>query len=104
MFDAKDNLHTKYLAHFFNLDDKDLHYHVVPSVAGFRQFALNGYAYAMIPHIDIMPELKQKKLINLFPDKIWEMPVYWHSWAIESKSYKIFNELVIKIAKSILRQ
>ncbi len=103
IFDNKDYLHARYLKHFFDITDIELNHHVIPSVAGFAQFAINGYAYALIPAIDIATELKQKKLINLFPDKIWQMPVYWHSWAIENKNYKLFNELVLKIGRNILR-
>lgn len=104
IFDNQDNLHVRYLEKFFKVAKAPLNHHVIPSVAGFRQFALKGYAYALIPEIDIKKELKQKKLINLFPDKIWRMPVYWHSWAIENKKYKAFNALVRKVAGDILRQ
>lgn len=104
IFDQKDKLHANYLNHFFNLSDATIRYHVIPSVAGFRHFALNGYAYALIPKIDITQELKQQKLINLFPDKIWQMPLYWHSWSVETKGYKSFNELVLKLGREILRQ
>lgn len=68
------------------------------------QFALNGYAYALIPAIDIAQELKQKKLINLFPDKTMAMPLYWHTWSIESKTYKRLNDLVQDLARRSLRQ
>lgn len=104
IFDHKDKLHANYLKHFFNLSDATIRYHVIPSVAGFRHFALNGYAYALIPEIDIKKELKQEKLMNLFPDKIWQMPLYWHSWSVETKGYQSFNELVLKVARDSLRQ
>lgn len=105
IFDRNDNLHADYLKQHFNIDEFDLkHSHIVPSVAGFKQFALNGYACALIPEIDITHELKQKKLINLFPEKIYKMPVYWHSWEIETKAYRLFNELVLMTGREILRQ
>jgi len=104
IFDSKDYLHARYLEKFFKIANAQLNHHTIPSVAGFRQFALKGYAYALIPEIDIKNELKQKKLINLFPDKVWQMPIYWHSWAIENNNYKAFNELVTKVASNILRQ
>lgn len=104
LFDNNDSLHGKYLKHFFDIDDRHIDYHIIPSVAGFRQFALNGYAYALIPYIDIISELKQKKLINLFPSKVWRMPVYWHTWDVEPKFYKSFNEVVVTIARQRLRQ
>lgn len=104
IFDNKDELTAKYLKHFFNITTSDMQLHVVPSVSGFRQFALNGYAYALIPEIDIVKELQQKKLINIFPDKIWRMPIYWHSFSIETKLYKMFNELVLKESRKLLSQ
>lgn len=105
LFDQHDKLHTDYLRHYFNITDMQLnHCHVVPSVAGFKQFTLCGYAYALIPAIDIVQELKQKQLVNLFPDKVWQMPVYWHSFEIETQAYKRFNELVMKVGRKILRQ
>jgi LysR family transcriptional regulator (chromosome initiation inhibitor) len=76
----------------------------VPSVAGFRQFALRGYAYGLIPEIDIRRDLQQKKLINIIPDKIWQMPLYWHQWTFENEKLQVFSNLVIKTATSILRQ
>jgi LysR family transcriptional regulator (chromosome initiation inhibitor) len=104
LFDQNDKLHADYLKYYFDLDYVDLnHCHVVPSVAGFKQFTLCGYAYALIPYIDIQQELKQQRLINLFPDKVWEMPVYWHSFEIETQAYKQFNDLVLKVGRKILR-
>jgi len=104
LFDHKDTLHKDYLSHCFNISDDEVTYHVVPSVAGFKRFVLNGYAHSLIPAIDIQDELQSGALINLFPKKIWEMPVYWHSWAIETRLTKAFNELVCKVAREVLRQ
>jgi len=104
IFDHQDDLHIRYLKKFFNITEHSNHFHTIPSVAGFREFALKGYAYALIPNIDIVKELKQKKLINLFPDKTWKMPVYWHSWVLQNKNYENFNQLVFKVACNLLRQ
>lgn len=104
IFDAKDVLHKRYLEKFFNIHDESPHYHIVPSVHGFRQFALLGYGYALIPRIDIKKELQNKDLVELFPKKVWRMPLYWHSWQIQTKLYKAFNALVLKVAKSQLDQ
>lgn len=104
IFDSKDYLHTRYLEKFFKITNAQLNHHVVPSIAGFKQFVMKGYAYALIPEIDIKTELKQKKLINLFPDKVLQMPIYWHSWSIENNNFKRFNALVAKVASQSLRQ
>ena len=101
-FDQNDKLHERYLEKFFNIDGRGLSYHIVPSVAGFRKFALSGYGYALIPKIDILDELKKEKLVQLYADKVWVVPLYWHYWAIESKSYQKFNSDLIQWAKGKL--
>lgn len=102
IFDAKDRLHKRYLEKFFDIHDQAPHYHIVPSVHGFRQFALLGYAYALIPRIDIKKELLNKQLVELFPKIVWRMPLYWHSWQIQTENYQAFNALVLKVAKKHL--
>ncbi len=76
-------------------EPKELNYHIVPSVAGFKKFALLGYGYALIPKIDIITELKKKQLVQLCSE-VWKIPLYWHYWAIESKFYQKFNADVIQ--------
>ncbi|MDQ2995199.1 MAG: LysR family transcriptional regulator ArgP [Pseudomonadota bacterium] len=104
IFDAKDNLHALYLERFFDIHNEAPNYHIVPSVHGFKQFTTLGYGYALIPHIDIKKELQSKKLVELFPKKIWRMPLYWHSWQIQTEQYTHFNKLVVSVAKNILGQ
>ncbi len=102
IFDNNDKLHDRYMKKFFDIDEAHPQCHVVPSVAGFREFAIRGYGYALIPRIDIEHELKTGKLQQLFPTKIWKMPLYWHHWAIQPALYKQFNAYIIKIAKDRL--
>ncbi|MGV3739738.1 MAG: ArgP/LysG family DNA-binding transcriptional regulator [Gammaproteobacteria bacterium] len=104
LFDHQDHLHAQYLEKFFNLAHLDFPFHKVPSVAGFKQFVCRGYAYALIPKLDVMQELQQGKLVHLYQDKVWEMPIYWHTWAIETKNYAAMNKTIIQTARSLLRQ
>lgn len=95
-FDLNDKLHEKYLERFFGLNGDEIHFHVIPSVRGFKKFVLSGYGYALIPKIDIQNELSRKELIPIYPDKIWQVPLYWHCWAIQSKFYQEFNTNIIR--------
>lgn len=95
-FDLNDQLHEKYLEKFFNLNGKEINYHVVPSVHGFKQMALSGFAYGLIPRIDIEKELKSNKLVEIYSNKVWKVPLYWHYWTIESKAYQKFNQEIIQ--------
>lgn len=102
-FDRNDYLHERYLEKYFHLSGAELNFHVVPSVRGFKKFALKGYGYGLIPRIDIIEELKKKKLVQLYPDKVWKIPLYWHYWAVESKIYKKFNAEMIAYARRAMQ-
>lgn len=102
-FDQHDQLNERYLEKFFGLNGKDLPCHTLPSVKGFKKFALLGYAYGLIPKIDVLEELKKKQLIQLYDDKTWKIPLYWHYWAIESEFYKKFNADIIHYASKALK-
>lgn len=101
-FDQNDMLHERYLEKFFGISAHDLNFHVIPSVRGFKKFALLGYGYGLIPKIDITEELKNKKLIQLCPDKTWQIPLYWHYFAVQSKFYQKFNQEMIHHIKAKL--
>ena len=103
IFDEKDNLHDRYLARFFGVKEEKPKYHVMPSIPGFKELVLLGYAYGLIPKIDVEEELKSKKLVNLCPTKTWKMPMYWHSWELSIPELQSLNELVIKIATQALK-
>lgn len=98
-FDKNDFLHEQYLEKFFGLHKPELHFQIIPSVRGFKQYALLGYGYGLIPKIDIVQELKENKLVQLFNDKVLEVPIFWHSWTVISKVYQKFNADVILHAK-----
>ena len=102
-FNKNDQLHERYLEKFFNLDGKELSYLIVPSVRGFKKFALLGYGYGLIPRIDIVDELKKKQLLQLYDDKVWKIPLYWHYWAVDSKFYQKFNADIIHHAMNKLK-
>lgn len=102
-FDKNDKLHERYLEKFFGLNGENMHFHIVPSVRGFKKYALLGYGYGLIPKLDILEELKNKKLIQLHVDKVWNIPLYWHYWDIESKFYKKFNTDIIRHVKNKLQ-
>lgn len=95
-FDQNDQLHERYLEKYFGLNGKELSYHIIPSVKGFKKFALLGYGYGLIPKIDIVKELNRKELKQLYKDKVWHIPLYWHYWTIESEFYKKFNADIIR--------
>lgn len=102
-FDKNDQLHDKYLEKFFGINSQELDSHLIPSVRGFKKYAVLGYGYALIPKIDILEELQSGQLVLLYPGKVWQVPLYWHYWDIESKFYRKFNDDIITNVRKILK-
>jgi LysR family transcriptional regulator, chromosome initiation inhibitor len=102
-FDKNDFLQERYLEKFFGLSGEDLSFQTIPSVQGFKKYAILGYGYGLIPKLDIIKELKNKKLVQLYRNKVWEIPLYWHYWEIESQFYKKLNQDIIHQARNKLQ-
>lgn len=102
-FDKNDMLHEKYLEKYFGIRDLEIQFHIIPSVNGFKKYAILGNGYALIPKIDIVDELKNKQLVQLYKDKVWMVPLYWHHWEIESEFYKKFNKDIIQLVTKRLK-
>lgn len=100
-FDQNDILHERYLEKYFGLNGNEVNYQIIPSVQGFKKYALLGYGYCLIPKIDIQVELKKKQLV-LLSDKAWSVPLYWHYWALESPFYQKFNtDIILHASKKL---
>lgn len=95
-FDQNDKLHETYLVKFFGMDSRELNFHVIPSVLGFKKFILSGYGYGLIPKIDIILELNKKELVPIYPDKTLKIPLYWHTFEVQSRFYQKFNEAMVR--------
>lgn len=102
-FDKKDVLHEKYLEKFFGLKADELHFHIIPSVRAFKKYIVLGYGYGLVPTIDIQEELKHKKLISLYPNNTWKIPLFWHYWDLPSKTYQKFNTDIIHYIQNVLK-
>jgi LysR family transcriptional regulator (chromosome initiation inhibitor) len=102
IFDTRDRLPEQYFQHFFNKTLILDRHHKVPSVQGYKLFALHGYGYGLIPRLDIEKELANGDLVEICPDKPWLMPLYWHYWQLPARQYQRFIEKIATEAKRFL--
>lgn len=103
-FDKNDHLHADYLEKFFHIKKAVETYHLIPSVQGFKKYVLAGYGYALLPKIDINEELNKQTLIELCPEKIWQVPLFWHHWEIQSEFYQNVNHQIIHYAQTLFQK
>lgn len=102
VFDSSDRMHEHYFRYCFN-EVLTLHrYHMVPSVQGFKEFALQGFGYGLVPRMDIVSELRDNRLTEINPGKPWLLPLYWHYWQLPARQYQDFIQKIVQGAKHYL--
>ncbi|KTD17826.1 ArgP/LysG family DNA-binding transcriptional regulator [Legionella jordanis] len=103
IFDSRDRLPQHFFQYFFNKSFTLRHFHRVPSVHLYKQFALQSYGYGWIPSLDISDELSSGELQEICPDKHWLMPLYWHYWQLPAKRYQQFIKSIKQGARQFLK-
>lgn len=86
VFGHNDELTFNYLGEMFDISRHEVKYHTLPSTAAFEQIALAGAGYAILPQIQILEHLQSGKLVNLAPDKVMDLPLYLHHWALHNQA------------------
>ncbi|VEG91624.1 ArgP/LysG family DNA-binding transcriptional regulator [Legionella spiritensis] len=102
VFDSRDRLHEQYFNHFFNTTWTPDRHHMVPSVSAFKEFAIQGYGFGLIPGIDIHDELAAGLVAEICPGKRWLQPLYWHYWQLPAPPYQRFITQIREGAKRYL--
>jgi LysR family transcriptional regulator (chromosome initiation inhibitor) len=78
VFGADDRLQHRYLA-ALGLADGFVH-HLCPSSEGFVQLALAGLGWGLMPALQVQGQLARGELVELFPGRHVDVPLYWHHW------------------------
>lgn len=96
LFNAKDELHGKFLAKLFGVMPKLIPAHYIPSTEKMIDHILRGYAYGVLPELHCFSLIRDGKLINLIPDTKLSVKLYWHYWNIDSRLLKSLTELLVR--------
>ncbi|MGE6607043.1 LysR family transcriptional regulator ArgP [Halomonas sp. NPDC076908] len=78
VFGADDQLQHRYLAALGATDD--FFYHLCPSSEGFVRLMQGGLGWGLAPELQVEEALKRGELVDLFPERFIEVPLYWHYW------------------------
>ncbi len=100
VFDHNDRTQHDFLSKYAGGEPEYIHW--CPSSEGFRQAMLAGMGYGMLPDLQIESGIDTGELVDLFPGKVMDIPLYWHYWQSESPQMKALREHVIETAKSYL--
>jgi len=93
-FDQHDDIHIRFLAEHFSLKQGQYPCHTIRSSQGFVDLTLADGAYSLNSRLHIEHDLKAQRLINILPDKVIYVPLYWHCWQL---SGTLIDELTSNI-------
>jgi len=104
LFDRKDKMHKQ----FFGLIMKDipqpLPLFFVPSNRAYTNCILSGLAYGLLPEQECNPFLSSGEMVDLCPDTVLHVKLYWHCWNLKSKLLEDLTEQLIYHAQNLLHQ
>jgi LysR family transcriptional regulator, chromosome initiation inhibitor len=107
-FNAKDHLQDRFLQHAFALSDAAYPRHYIPAGDAYHLAMLQGLGWGLQADVQMRlqwrGEMEAGRLVNLFPGKHVDVPLYWHHWQQESAQAARLTQAVIASARRELRQ
>ncbi|MCL1130069.1 LysR family transcriptional regulator ArgP [Shewanella sairae] len=89
VFSTKDKLHDKFLNFYFGINDKSWREHKIPSSESFLEAIKMGLGYGLVGHLQAQDLLDSGELIEIFPNKRMQVPLYWQHWNIKAKQTSV---------------
>jgi len=101
VFNAKDDLQARWVRRLCHRE-VELPRHAVPSPHAFVTAALAGMGWGLHPHELIAPFLTIGSLVELVPDAVLDVPLYWqHARAASSLIDGLSREVVAAAARAL---
>ena len=83
-FNRKDDMQGEFVNHVFGLKRVALNQVFVPSSEGQVRAAIAGWGASVVPELIAREHIAAGKLVNIAPNKVLPIQLYWHCWNLES--------------------
>jgi len=103
-FDQHDDMHLRFLADHFSLQQGQYPCHTVRSSQAFVDLTLAHGAYSLNSRLHISKYLATGELINILPEKTVYIPLYWHCWQLSGELMTELTTKIIQHCQAILTQ
>jgi LysR family transcriptional regulator (chromosome initiation inhibitor) len=103
VYGRADELHHRFLARHFGLGGALLPCHVLPSSQAFVDAALAGFAYTLVPRLQVAGHLASGRLTDVTPGLYWDMPLFWHTFSLRSALTVELTRAVTAAARAALK-
>jgi LysR family transcriptional regulator, chromosome initiation inhibitor len=101
-FNRKDRLQDLFLANHFGLKDIQYARHYIPSVDGFHEALVKGIGWGMEATIQTPEAFRTKRLVELFPGKTVDVPLYWQHAARQTQASQRLTAAIVSAASKNL--
>lgn len=102
VFNRKDNLQANFLSRELGLPPGSYPCHYVPSSEPYMRAIELGLGYGMLPEQQYGDRLDSGVLIDVAPRKVMDVPLYWHSWRVQSPKMERLSKRVLAVARGAL--
>jgi LysR family transcriptional regulator (chromosome initiation inhibitor) len=83
-FNRKDDLQAEFIGRVCRLKHVAPSLRFVPSSEGQVRAALAGWGATVVPELQVRAQLASGELVNLAPDVVLPVQLYWHCWNLDS--------------------
>jgi LysR family transcriptional regulator (chromosome initiation inhibitor) len=83
-FNRKDDLQSEFVERALKLNHVSLNQFYVPSSEGQVRAVLAGWGASVLPELKVRDHLQSGRLVNIAPDQVLPIDLYWHCWNLES--------------------
>ncbi len=103
-FNRKDDTHSEFVNQVFGLKRVALNHLFVPSSEGQMCAVLSGWGASVVPELLAREYIATGRLVNIAPNKVLPIQLYWHCWNLESDVLDALTAALLSSAQLTLAQ
>lgn len=78
--------------------------HYLPTATGFIEAASRGLGWCLAPETLIGEALRERRIVNIAPDRWLDVPLYWQHAAVQSQTLQQISRALQNAASAVLEQ
>ncbi|MEL0636145.1 ArgP/LysG family DNA-binding transcriptional regulator [Marinomonas sp. TI.3.20] len=102
IYDEFDDLWRRYQHECLQVKADIRNSHWYPSSHGFVKMIMAGTVCALVPTVQVVEEIRDGRLISLFPKAKLNVPLYWHWYKLKSPVLDRLTGVVLSTARNTL--
>jgi len=102
-FNRKDDLQAEFVGQAVGLSQVAVRQSFVPSSDGQVRAAMAGWGATVVPELLVREHLQQGRLVNIAPEHVRPVALYWHCWKLESQLLDALSHALTSAARVSLK-